>query len=85
MSETHINEMQKVAEDLKSLRDTENTLKERRKELMKSAHNNGMTYQAIGDALGVTKAYVHQQIGKHRTEAYADAGSNVSVASNDQI
>lgn len=84
MSETHINQMQKVAEDLRSLRDTENTLKEQRKELMKSAHESGMTYQAIGDALGVTKAYVHQQIGKHRTNSYADAASSVNV-SNDQI
>ena len=85
MSETHINQMQKVAEDLKSLRDTENTLKEHRKELMQSAHNSGMTYQAIGDALGVTKAYVHQQIGKHRVEAYAATATNMNAASNDQI
>lgn len=82
MSETHINEMHKVAEDLKSLRDTETDLKERRKELMKSAHDNGMTYQAIGDALGVTKAYVHQQIGKNRTGIVSNETVN---SANDQI
>lgn len=57
-----------VAEDLADLRDVEASLKARRKELMQDAHDSGMTYQAIGDALGVTKAYVHQQIGKHRVK-----------------
>lgn len=66
MSDTHINEMREIASSINSLRVEETKLKTRRKELMKEAHNNGMTYQAIGDALGVTKAYVHQQIGNHR-------------------
>lgn len=30
--------------------------------LMVEAREAGLTYQAIGDALGVTKAYIHQQI-----------------------
>ena len=67
MSETHINQMREIATNLDTLRTEETRLKVRRKELMKEAHDGGMTYQAIGDALGVTKAYVHQQIGNHRT------------------
>jgi DNA-directed RNA polymerase specialized sigma subunit len=81
MSETHINEMKQVAQEISSLRNTETELKNRRKQLMQEAHDNGMTYQAIGDALGVTKAYVHQQIGKHRPAKIAEIPETpVSIA-----
>jgi DNA-directed RNA polymerase specialized sigma subunit len=66
MSEQLTTLMQEISNEILTVRSTENQLKERRKKLMQQGYDSGMTYQAIGDALGVTKAYVHQQIGKHR-------------------
>lgn len=67
MNEPITEELQQVAVLLTSIRENEALLKQTRLQLMIKAHEGGMTYQAIGDALGVTKAYVHQQISKMNT------------------
>jgi len=48
--------------ELERVRRIEKGLKIARLELMVEGRGMGLSYQAIGDALNVTKAYVHQQI-----------------------
>lgn len=50
------------ANELARVRRIEDGLKNARLRLMAEGRDMGLSYQAIGDALGVTKAYVHQQI-----------------------
>lgn len=53
-----------IAQQLETVRAKEDALKLLRINAMMEAYKEGMTYQEIGDLLGVTKAYVHQQIKK---------------------
>ena len=50
------------AAEIDRVRRVEEALKEERLDLMKAGREEGLSYQEIGDALGVTKAYVHQQV-----------------------
>lgn len=71
-------QLEDVASKLKKARELEDALKSARLELIYKARKEGMTYQEIGNILGVTKAYVYQQV-KAQNVAEANAAKYAKI------
>jgi DNA-directed RNA polymerase specialized sigma24 family protein len=56
--------LKSVAQQLTDVEDRAAALRENRTHLMIQARKAGMKYVQIAECLGVTKAYVHQQVSK---------------------
>lgn len=60
--------LDEVAEQIEDAQNQLNWLRTKRVGLMVEARQSGLTYVQIAEALGVTKAYVHQVVKKAGTQ-----------------